>query len=625
MLAGLAVAALLVAACSGNAPTPPRVSAVVSHARLAGGTASWAEPSGSTPNYIFPFMNLTYDSAANVDQLQELMYRPLYWFGRGSSPVLKPTLSLARPPAYSDNDQTITIDLRSYRWSNGESVDATDVMFWMNMLHAEKGNWASYAPGLFPDDVHTVTIDNPEELTFQLVRPSNPAWFTGNQLSQITPLPVAWDITKTGAAPGSGGCSAAAYGSADLACDAVYTFLSGQSGPASLAPGDPNPLLSSYVANPLWQVVDGPWHLTSIDADGNLRFEPNRSYSGPVKPTLTAFVELPFSSAADEFTALTEAKVDVGYLPEQDVPPVQRSGPAPNNPDLADYRLDPRYAWALQYIPYNFHSTGDGAMAGKIFSQLYIRQALQLLVDQPGIIGKVLAGYGAPTYGPVPVEPANPFASTAVMHNPYPYDPSRAIQLLKANGWNVVPGGTSTCLDPGAGTGQCGSGIAAGTSLTFTLPYAADVPWTNAVLTAEKSSWARAGIAVTLTPEASATVLTAATPCTGGPGCAWELEDWGTGWPFAPDHYPSGEQLFGSAAAPNAGSFSDFVNDEQISQTERTPTDLTAYENYLATQLPVLFEPAPAASLTEVRSTLQGVVPQNASGVLTPEDWYFVG
>ena len=26
-------------------------------------------------------------------------------------------------------------------------------MFWMNMLHAEKANWAGYSPGAMPDDI----------------------------------------------------------------------------------------------------------------------------------------------------------------------------------------------------------------------------------------------------------------------------------------------------------------------------------------------------------------------------------------------------------------------------------------------------------------------------------------
>ncbi|HVC70599.1 MAG TPA: ABC transporter substrate-binding protein [Acidimicrobiales bacterium] len=621
----LGAVALLVAACSSPTTSAPPVSSGSSPTHSIGGSASWAEPPGSVPTDIFPFMSLTDDSAANVLQLQDLLYRPLYWFGQGATPALNRSLSLARPPVFSNGDQTVTITLNHYRWSDGEPVDATDVMFWMNMMHADKANWAEYAPGAFPDNIKTITVDSADQLTFQLTGAYNPDWFTGNELSQITPLPVAWDITQAGAAPGSGGCSAAAYGSADGACNAVYSFLSGQAGESAAGAGTANPALSGYGASRLWRVVDGPWQLVSIDGSGHVAFKANPKYSGPVKPSVSSFVEVPFATSADEFTGLVDRTVDVGYLPQSEVPAAKKGGgPSGNNSRLADFRLSPLYRWSLQYIPYNFSSTGDGAMTGKIFSQLYVRQALQLLVDQPGIIKTVLKGYGVPTYGPVPLEPANPFVSKAAKDNPYPYDPARAIRLLTSNGWKVAPGQVSHCVNPGTGAGQCGTGIALGASLNFTLQYASDVPWTAAVLTAEKASWARAGIEVDLTPAAGTTVSSNATPCAGGLSCSWELEDWGTGWSFAPETYPSGEALFGTGSGSNAGSYSDFIANELMAQTEHGAGDLSGYQNYLAKQLPVVFEPSPASSLTEVSSTLRGVTPQNVLGALTPETWYFV-
>ena len=60
-------------------------------------------------------------------------------------------------------------------------------------------------------------MNSPTQLTFTLTSSVNSYWFTYNELSQITPMPLAWDITATGAAPGSGGCSAAPYGTADTA------------------------------------------------------------------------------------------------------------------------------------------------------------------------------------------------------------------------------------------------------------------------------------------------------------------------------------------------------------------------------------------------------------------------
>jgi len=591
--------------------------------KIRGGTAYWAESPSSPPNDIFPFMSSQYFTTANVEQFQQLMYRPLYWMGDGSTPALNESLSLAAPPVYGPGD-TVTVTLKPYKWSNGEVLDARDVIFWMNMLHAEKLNWASYIPGAFPDNVSNVVADSANQLTFTLTQGYNPQWFTDNQLSQITPFPLAWDVTSKTATPGSGQCSGASYGSLDLACDAVYTFLSGQAGSDAANPTATNTAVSGYASNPLWKIVDGPWRLASFTSSGTVTFERNPQYSGPRTGALTKFVELPFTSAAAEQAAITDGRLDVGYLPLSDVSKTTSDPdrPARHTALPTGFSLAPLYPWAIDYIPYNFNSTGDRFVAGKIFSQLYVRQAIQMLVDQPGEIRKILKGYGLPTVGPFPLQPPSPFASGIANRNPYPYDPTKAVSLLQANGWNVVPGGLSTCQNPGTGPGQCGSGIPAGASLQFTLQYATTTPWMAQLMDAEKASWARAGIGVSLSSASENVVLADAVPCAGGQSCTWELEDWGTGWAFSPDVYPTGEQIFGPAATTNVGSYSDFFNDTSISQTLTTATTLGSYFDYLSTQLPVIYQPVPAASLTEIKDNLRGVQPQNVLGSLTPEDWY---
>ena len=586
-------------------------------------TATWAEVPNTAPDYIFPFMSLAFFSVSNVNQFQDLMFRPLYWFGRGATPELTSSLSLAEAPVYSGNDQAVTVDLKGYKWSDGETVGATDVVFWMNMLHAERTNWAAYTPGGLdiPDDVAAVTIDSPTQVTFRLTRPFNSAWFTDNQLSQITPLPAAWDITSSGAAPGSGGCSAAAYGTADAACAAVYAFLSNEAGYDPSDPRAANRSLSTYATNPLWQIVDGPWHLTHFDARGDVTFKPNPSYSGPVRPTLTSFSEIPFSSDAAEFNALAGGHVSVGYLPPEDVT-ASTGNPleaGPNNPQLANFTLAPLYGWSINYVPYNFDSTGDDGVAGKIFRQLYFRQAMQYLVDQPQYIAELSHGYGVATYGPVPIVPANPFASALEKANPYRYDPARAKSLLTSHGWNVVANGTSTCRSAGAGPTRCGAGIPAGARLAFHLQYASGTTVNTATMAAEQSSWASVGIDVSLSSASFGTVVGNATPCP--TGCGWELENSGVGWTFDPDYYPSGEEIFSTGAGANSGGYSDPANDKNAGTTVAFPVDLTTYENYLAEQLPVIFQPDDATALTEIQHGLRGVTPQNVFWQLNPENW----
>jgi len=611
---------VIAAGCSsGSSGTAPATSGQT--------TATWAELSGSQPNYIFPFMGFQFFSVYNTEQFQFLMYRPLLWFGQGTTPNLNPSLSLAQTPTYSANDQSVTINLKNYKWSNGESVTSQDVMFWMNMLHAQKSNWAGYSPGALPDDIQSITVNSPSQLTMTLTAPVNTYWFTYNELSQISPMPNAWDITSTGAAPNSGGCATAAYGTADAACTAVYTFLSKQAGYDPANPKAANNSLSTYATNPLWQVVDGPFRLTKFDASGNVTMVPNPTYSGPTKATIKQFQEVPFTAESAEFNSLVNGKLDVGYLPLTDVT-TATSNPlkaGPNNPRLAgNYTMDPLYSWAINYFPENFNSTGDNGAAGAIFKQLYVRQAVQLLVDQPLYNQKINKGYGVGTYGPVPSTPANSFVSSEVSDNPYPYNPSKAVSLLKDHGWTVVAGGTSTCASPGSGANQCGAGIPAGAKLDFDLPYASGNDSLTQLMNAEKSSWASAGITVNLQQQSFNTIIGNAVPCSGS-GCSWEMGNWGAGWIFAPDFYPTGESIFQTGANSNAGSYTDATNDANILATTTTQTPLTQYENYLAEQLPVIFQPNTVTQLTEVAKGLNGVLPQSPLQNIYPENWRFNG
>src|ERR1700677_380345 len=57
-------------------------------------TPPWAEPPMATPNFILPFYPAQLCSVDNIEQFQFLMYRPLYWFGVGTSPNENTSLSL---------------------------------------------------------------------------------------------------------------------------------------------------------------------------------------------------------------------------------------------------------------------------------------------------------------------------------------------------------------------------------------------------------------------------------------------------------------------------------------------------------------------------------------------------
>ena len=76
------------------------------------------------------------------------------------------------------------------------------------------------------------------------------------------------------------------------------------------------------------------------------------------------------------------------------------------------------------------------------------------------------------------------------------------MSLLKANGWTVNPGGTSTCTSPGTGTGQCGAGVPAGAKASFKLEYESGQAALDEEMAQFKSDFAQAGIAIDLTDRA---------------------------------------------------------------------------------------------------------------------------
>src|SRR6185437_12256288 len=112
-----------------------------------------------------------------------------------------------KPPKYSDGGKTVTVSLKDWKWSNGETVIAKDVVFFMNMVNAEKKAWYATAPGLLPDNVTSYQATGPDEVTFHLDKAYSSLWYTYNQLDEITPMPMAWDVTHAGATAGSGGCT----------------------------------------------------------------------------------------------------------------------------------------------------------------------------------------------------------------------------------------------------------------------------------------------------------------------------------------------------------------------------------------------------------------------------------
>ena len=595
---GAAAIALVAAACdsSGSSSSPGST-------KVAGGVVTYALPPSTTPNYIFPMTSSAYLGVANNAYLQYLLYRPLYWFGNGSQPTLNTSLSLAYQPQYSGRQVTITI--KNYKWSNGTAVTAQNVLFWIHMLQAVgQTGWGAFLPGGFPANVTSIKATSATTLTMTMNKAYSPTWFTDNELSQITPMPKAWDRTASGPSDCTDTVSD---------CKAVFTYLDGQS-----------KAMSSWASSPLWSVVNGPFKLQSFNPDGNAAFVPNRSYSGPVKPTLSEFKEVPFATEETEYNVLRSGngsqQLSVGYLPTTDAPKKPANAAAGANP-VPGYTLDPLYLWSINYFVPNMNSTTP---EGRVLKQLYFRQALQYLVNQAALISGPLHGYGALTVGPVASYPSTGYLSAqGKKGDPFPYNPGKARELLTSHGWKVVPNGTTTCTNPSL----CGAGVKQGQPLSFTLPYTTGVHWIKGEMTQLKSDAAQVGIQLNLQPKPfnQVTAIGAGNCIVVRSSCAWDFAYWGGGWTFAPDYEPTGETLFQSGAAANSAGYNNTRSDNLIDQTltDSSLAPLYTWQDFLATQLPEMWQPNSVYLLTEVARNLHGVIPQPTTLYINPENWYF--
>jgi peptide/nickel transport system substrate-binding protein len=592
-----------------TSPTAP------SGAKQSGGTVFFTEGSQATPNYIFPMYTFAVCSTTNVNQLMDMLYRPLFWFGDNYRPTVDYNRSIGQKPAFTDGNKTVTVKLNSYKWANGESVTARDVVFWMNVLKADPSTeWCGSVPHYFPTNVTSVSAPNASTVVFHLDKAYNPEWFLYNELSQVTPMPLAWDRTSL-SQPAPTSDNGHLPDTTTTGAKAIYKFLDTQA-----------KKLGSWASSPLWSVVDGPFKVQSFTTTGALTLVPNTKYSGSPKPTISKLVELPFTSETAIFNEERSGgpkAVTVGNVPSQYAPQLSQLG-------SEGYVVNKAASYSFNYFPLNFNNP----TVGPVFRQAYFRQAFQHLIDQDGWINAFLNHTAIPTYSPIPLSPPSPLVSaSAVSTNPYPFSVSAAKQLLTANGWKVVPGGTSTCVKPGTAAGECGAGIKQGEGISFNLDYESGVVAIQSEMNDLLAQAKKIGITLNLTSHPFQTVVGAAVPCTANqPTCKWEAENWGAGWIYGPDYLPTGESLYNPGAAANAGSYTDPATTSLITATITGPAAsetqaLTAYAKRIEQQVPVVFGPTSVGTYggnaaVLVDKTLGGYA-ANALGLMTPEDWYF--
>jgi peptide/nickel transport system substrate-binding protein len=517
----------LAAGCGSSAASaPPKT----------GGAAVVALPVDSSPNWFFPIESATTFSIYN-SQAAFLMYRPLVYITSADSVDYSRSVASKIVANRAGNQFVITIG-HKYKWSDGRPVTAQDVVFTWDIIKAASGSkapWTYGGAGIggVPADWTSVKADGTNRVVVTLDKSVNQTWFIHNGLGQIIPVPrFMWDK----------------YGSQ---WNRELAYIQSVANSPSAKP---------------YSVVDGPYKFSSMQANNNWTFVKNPVYGGHPS-SLQKIVFQYETSNASEFTGLKNGTITVGYLPTE-FWSAQK--------DLTQDQLFIQYPFGFNYIVPNLSPKAMNGI-GPALNQLYVRQALQMGINQKGIIS-LNHGYGVVEDTTVPSQPKTIFYDPALSKPLYPYDPAAGKKLLEAHGWREVDG----VMTKGH------------VKLSFPVIYTSGTDLLTNEMSIIKQDWAQEGVQITLDSMPFNNVIstgTAATPS------KWDMMNWGGGWTYEPDYYPTGGGLLATNSASNSGDYSNQTMNRliQASYLPGTPQEnlaaLFRYEAYARQQVPVLWLP----------------------------------
>jgi peptide/nickel transport system substrate-binding protein len=598
------------AACAKSSSTSTKTNVVTGFAgipspaksHVPGGTVTFGMAAGATPTYIFPITPGANSSVYTASFFQNLMWLPMWQTPVSDKLDVNYQTSLAAKPVFSNSNKTVTINMKTnYKWSNGAPVDAQDVVFMIDLVKAavkiSPADYGNYSAGFFPGNVASATATGKYTLQINFTKSYNPGYLYFDQLLLLQPLPsTTWNIDAVGG-------KAVDYTTL-AGAEKIYKFLNAQS-----------LKLSTYATNPLWQDVDGPFHLTAFNpsTDANTMV-PNPQFSGH-KASISKFQEVAFTSDDAEYTALRSGQLTVGLIPSTDYPQI----PTIKKLGFNVFGND-ELGW--DYLVFNFKDKTDNW--NKVIGQLYVRQALAHLVDDEGYVSGIFHGFAVSADGPVPAVPASPFTPPNALKPVYPYSPTTTKQVFAAHGWKLV-NNVQTCESPGTGASQCGADIPKGQTMAFTLVYNNGSPAITQEDTAFASAAKTAGVPVTLVGKSFNFILQnyydLAAPANIN---KWAAEDFGG---FSTSLYPTTNTIFNTGGSFNIGDYSDPTADKLINQSVFGPnaSAVKTEAAYIADNLPALFQPN-AFHVYAWSTKLSG--PQYSfwempEFSLNPEQWYF--
>lgn len=576
----------------------------VGGAAKTGGTVTFGQINGQTPNWILPMTPAADSSVYNQYEFENLLFEPLEWGTVGTVPTINPQVSLlAGMPKYTDGGKTVTFSVKKgQRWSDGKPVDANDVIFWLDLLKAaikeSPANLGNYTPGFLPDDLKSIKATGKYTVQLGLTRSYNPGFFTNSELGLITPIPsTVWNV-------------ASANGphldfTKPANAKKIYDYLNKAS-----------KSLGTYATNPLWKDVDGPFTLTSFTPSTDaFTMVPNKKFSGPV-PKIAQLKFETFTTNQAAFNQLLDGNIDVAPVDPSSLPQVSRIKGKYSVYGLPDF--------GFQGAFYNFKDkTGDW---GNVISQTYMRQVFASLEDQSGDVEGLFKTAAVPDYGPLAAAPRSPYTPANATKAPYPYSTASAAKILKAHGWKVVPNGSTTCVKPGTGPGECGANIPAGTKIAPNLFYTNQPNYIGQVAQALAESAKQVGINVRLTSKTFNFLVqnysVAAAPANNN---KWAINDFGG---FSLGDYPTTNNIFNTKGSFNFGGWNDPEANKLINNSVygSDPEAVTKEAQYLTEQQPALFDPAPDfiyAVSKDLSATNVGAFSGLTQFQPLPQDWYF--
>ncbi len=534
-----------------------------------GGTAVIALPADAAPNWFFPIESATAYSIYN-SQVSFWMYRPLVYITPQDGIDYSRSIASSIKANRSGTQYTITLGTK-YKWSNGKPVTAQDVVFtWDVMKAASSGAsnlpWSYGGAGIggVPSDWTSVVAHGPRTVVVTLDKSVNQNWFVHNGLGQIIPVPKSvWDR----------------YGSNWIR---ELKYIQSVANSPGAAP---------------YRIVDGPYKFSAMQPNNYWAFVRNPRYGGH-QSSLDKIIYQYETSAASEFTGLRSGSITVGYLP---------SAFWDSRHKLSGDKLNVEYAFGFNYIVPNLNAHAMNGL-GPVFNQLYVRKALQMGIDQSGIID-LDHGYGVIEDTTVPSEPKTIYYDAKLRHPLVPFNPAAGKKLLEAHGWHEVNGVMTKD----------------GVKLSFPVIYSSGSDLLNNEMQLIKQDWAREGVQITLLSEPINNVLTIGSPATPQ---KWDMMNWGGGWTYEPDYYPTGGGLFATNSASNDGSYSSAAMNALIQAsyrpgtTQQTLAALFRYEAYARQEIPVLWLPW-LATFNEYSSHLSGFAQSinPVTDLISPNYW----